>query len=225
MKELLKNMASNGKLTTRTVRKGDSMTQQELIKKGTAPIEKAGSLSGAAICYPDPPLPEYTVVENGYIIGTWFCGRPMAKYYGAFPKSFWRRAKHILKPEEGEMLHWFSGTVKSEEGIVTVDGNPEVEPDYLVEGIELPFEDNYFTSSFADPPYSVDDAKRYGFKYPPARSVLRELARVTKPGGLIGLLHEFLPVVKGADCKLIGAIGILNGPQKRIRSLYLFRAG
>jgi len=167
-------------------------------------------------------LPEYTHLDNGYIIGTWFCGRPTEKYYGAFPKSFWRRAKMLLK-SDGLMLHWFSGTVRSELGIVTVDGNKDVDPDYCVQGVSLPFECGHFDSAFADPPYSVLDAKRYGFKYPPARSVLREMARVTKSGGYIGLLHEFLPVVKGSGAKLIGAIGILNGPQKRIRSLYLFQ--
>ena len=120
------------------------------------------------------------------------------------------------------MLHWFSGTVPSEPGIVTVDGNPGVTPDVLHVGSQLPFNDNSFDSAFADPPYSVQDAKRYGFKYPPARMVLREMARVTKPGGKIGLLHEFLPVVKGSGTRLIGAIGILNGPQKRIRGFYLF---
>lgn len=99
------------------------------------------------------------------------------------------------------MLHWFSGTVPAEPGIVTVDGNPGVNPDVLCEGVTLPFDDGHFASSFADPPYSPSDAKRYGMKYPPARSVLRELARVTKAGGKIGLLHEFLPVVKGSGAK------------------------
>ncbi len=164
---------------------------------------------------------EYTYLQNDYITGTWFCGRPMEKYYGAFPKSFWKRAKQILGTRN--LLHWFSGTVGKEEGVTTVDGNKEVEADYCVEGIELPFKDEYFNSSFADPPYSAEDAKRYGFKYPPARSVLRELSRVTKSGGLIGLLHEFLPVVKGSGCRLIGCIGILNGPQKRIRGFYIFK--
>jgi hypothetical protein len=166
-------------------------------------------------------LPAYTLVENGYILGTWFCGRPTEQYYGAFPKSFWPRAKQILQ-NGGTMLHWFSGTVGKEVGIITVDGNSKVDADYYVEGTKLPFPDNHFKSAFADPPYSVKDAKRYGFKYPPARTVLRELSRVTEPGGMIGLLHEFLPVVKGSGCKLIGCIGILNGPQKRIRALYLF---
>lgn len=167
-------------------------------------------------------LPAYTQHENGYIYGTWFCGRPTEKYYGAFPKSFWPRAKVMLQIPGGLMLHWFSGTVGREPGIITIDGNKEVSPDVVCEGIVLPFDDCFFDSAFADPPYSPTDAKRYGMKYPPARSVLREMARVTKPGGKIGLLHEFLPVVKGSGAKLVGAIGILNGPQKRVRALYLF---
>lgn len=169
-------------------------------------------------------LPAFTTHEAGYLHGTWFCGRPIAKYYGAFPKSFWPRARRILTPHDGLMLHWFSGTVPGEPGLViTVDANAAVCPDVVCEGTSLPFPDGHFATSFADPPYSPADAKRYGFPYPPAaRRVLAELARVTRIGGRIGLLHEFLPVVKGSGARLIGAIGILNGPQKRIRGFYLF---
>lgn len=185
-----------------------------------SPHREGGGAGETMIKIKSMTLPEYTVLENGYIHGTWFCGRPMEKYYGCFPKGFWPRAKKILQP--GNMLHWFSGVIGKEEGITTVDGNKKIEADYYVEGIKLPFPDNHFDTAFADPPYSPDDSKRYGFKYPPARAVLRELSRVTKSGGKIGLLHEFLPVVKGSGCKLIGVIGIINGPQKRIRGFYLF---
>lgn len=165
-------------------------------------------------------LPEYTVLENGYIHGTWFCGRPMAKYYGSFPRGFWKRAKKIIKP--GNMLHWFCGLAEKEEGILNVDGNPDVNPHLIVEGVKLPFPDNHFDSSFADPPYSPADSKRYKFKYPSSQKVLAELARVTKPGGKIGLLHKFLPVVKGSRAKLIGCVGVINGPLKHIRGFYIF---
>ena len=163
-------------------------------------------------------LPEYTVLENGYIHGTWFCGRPIAKYYGSHPKGFWKRAQKIIGSEN--MLHWFCGLA---EGGHRVDGNPLVNPDTVHVGTNLPFPDNHFTSAYADPPYSPQDAKRYGLKYPPARSVLREMSRVTKPGGMIGLLHRFLPVVKGSGCKLKGVIGVINGPQKQIRGFYIFQ--
>lgn len=163
-------------------------------------------------------LPEYTVLENGYIHGTWFCGRPTEKYYGAHPKSFWRRALQIVGSDN--MLHWFCGLAQ---GGYRVDGNPDVNPDLVNVGTLLPFPNKHFDSAYADPPYSPTDAKRYHLPYPPARTVLWEMARVTKPGGIIGLLHEFLPVVKGSGCKLIGVIGVINGPQKRIRGFYIFR--
>jgi hypothetical protein len=168
------------------------------------------------------PLPAYTVLENGYIHGTWFCGRPIAKYYGAFPQSFWPRAKQVLQPW-GSMLHWFSGTVQAEPGITTVDGNPEVTPTVCHIGEALPFDDGHFDASFADPPYSPTDAERYGLPYISATKILGELARVTKPGGKIGLLHEFIPPTKRLPVKLAGIIGIMNGPQKRIRLFAIYR--
>jgi hypothetical protein len=170
-------------------------------------------------------LPPYTVLENGYIHGTWFCGRPTAKYYGAFPQSFWPRAKQVLRPW-GSMLHWFSGTIAPEEGITTVDGNPAGKPSVVSLGSALPFADATFDASFADPPYSPKDSERYGLPYISATKIIAELARVTKIGGKIGLLHEFIPPTGGKrklPVKLLGIIGIMNGPQKRIRLFAIYR--
>ena len=166
-------------------------------------------------------LPPYTVFEKGWIHGTWFCGRPIAKYYGAFPQSFWPRAQQVLRPW-GSLLHWFNGTVKAEDGVTTVDGNPTHSPSHIVEGATLPFADNHFDASFADPSYSPEDAKRYGFPYISATTVVAEMARVTKPGGRIGLLHKFIPPTKRLPVKLLGVIGVMNGPQKHIRAFSIY---
>jgi hypothetical protein len=167
-------------------------------------------------------LPAYTILENGYLHGTWFCGRPMAKYYGAFPQSFWPRAKQVLRPW-GCMAHWFSGTMPPEPGIITIDGNPTTKPSVVSLGTVLPFADCTFDASFADPPYSPEDSKRYNLPYVTASKVVAELSRVTKIGGKIGLLHEFIPPTKKLPVKLLGVIGIMNGPQKRIRLLAIYR--
>lgn len=167
-------------------------------------------------------LPPYTVLENGYIHGTWFCGRPTKKYYGSFPQSFWPRAKRVLRPW-GSLLHWFSGMERPEDGIITVDGNPITQPSVVCLGTALPFADGQFDASFADPPYSPKDSERYGLPYPSATKVIAELARVTKTGGKIGLLHEFIPPTKRLPVKLLGIIGIMNGPQKRIRLFAIYR--
>lgn len=169
-----------------------------------------------------PDLPPYTVLENGYIHGTWFCGRPTTKYYGSFPKSFWPRAKHVLRPW-GSMVHWFSGLIPPEAGIITVDGNRETNPSVVSIGPVLPFDDCTFDASFADPPYSPADSKRYRLPYISAPKILGELARVTKIGGKIGLLHEFIPPSKRLPVKLLGVVGVMNGPQKRIRLFAIYR--
>lgn len=169
-------------------------------------------------------LPPYTMLENGYIHGTWFCGRPTAKYYGAFPQSFWPRAKRVLQPW-GSLLHWFSGTVPAELGVTTVDGNPEVGPAVHHIGETLPFDAASFDAAFADPPYSPTDAKRYGLPYISATNILAEMARLTKPGGKIGLLHEFIPPSRRLPVKLRGVVGVMNGPQKRIRLFAIYERG
>lgn len=168
-------------------------------------------------------LPPYTVLENGWIHGTWFCGRPTAKYYGAFPQSFWPRAKKVLQPW-GSMLHWFSGTMPPEPGIITVDGNAETRPSVVAMAHKaLPFADGTFCAAFADPPYSPKDSERYGLPYVSATRILAEMARVTKVGGKLGLLHEFIPPTKRLPVKLRGIVGVMNGPQKRIRLFAIYR--
>jgi len=168
------------------------------------------------------PLPPYTVLENGWIHGTWFCGRPMKKYYGSFPQGFWPRAKQLLQPY-GSMVHWFSGTMPPEDGIITVDGNATTNPSVVALGANLPFADQSFDAAFADPPYSPKDSERYGLPYVSATKILAELARVTKTGGKIGLLHEFIPPSKRLPVKLWGVVGVMNGPQKRIRLYAVYR--
>lgn len=167
-------------------------------------------------------LPPYTVLENGYIHGTWFCGRPMKKWYGSFPQSFWPRAQQVLRPW-GSMLHWFSGMEPPAPGIITVDGNPITNPSVVCLGTNLPFADGTFCASFADPPYSPKDSERYELPYPSSTKVIAELARVTKTGGKIGLLHEFIPATKRLPVKLLGVIGVMNGPFKRIRLFAIYR--
>ena len=120
-------------------------------------------------------------------------------------------------------MHWFSGLEQPEDGIITVDGNPKVTPSVVCLGTKLPFADGHFDASFADPPYSPKDSERYGLPYPSATKVLAELARCTKTGGKIGLLHEFIPPTKRLPVKLLGIIGIMNGPQKRIRLFAIYR--
>ena len=66
----------------------------------------------------------------------------------------------------------------------------------------------YKSASFADPPYSPKDSERYGLPYISATKVVAELARVTRCGGKIGLLHEFIPPTKRLPVKLLGIIGL-----------------
>jgi hypothetical protein len=93
-------------------------------------------------------------------------------------------------------------------------------------GSTLPFAEGTFDASFADPPYSPKDSERYGLPYISATKIIAEMARVTKTGGKIGLLHEFIPPTGGKrklPVKLLGIIGVMNGPQKRIRLFAIYR--
>lgn len=117
-------------------------------------------------------------------IETWWLPRPSkSKYRGSFPLHFEVRlfrlypSKAILQP--------FGG--KAECGI-RCDLNPEINPDYICDAHELPFEDNSFDFVLCDPPYNDAYSKNlYGMGKIKKSVFIKEAVRVCKPNGYVAL--------------------------------------
>ena len=121
-------------------------------------------------------------------IETIWLPRPATKYPGCYPLHFEKRIKEILGTEN--YIHVFSGSAKSGH---TVDINPYVEPDTVANAEKLPFPDNSFDGGFADPPYDERFAKElYGMPYPKWSKWTKELVRVIKPDGKIGIMQNYI---------------------------------
>jgi len=127
-----------------------------------------------------------------YYKDVWVLGPNITGYPGGFPRGL---VEKIRKRWWGKKRLWlFSGSFKDPGG-TTVDINPDVHPDVVADAQNLPFEDESFDFVMADPPYSKEEGQKlYGLPYPSMVKVLNEMARVTKTGGYMLLLHRIVPL-------------------------------
>ena len=113
--------------------------------------------------------------------------RPAWKYPGAYPLGF---EKYIPKMiQTNDFVHLFSGLSKTGH---RVDISPDTNPDTLADCHDLPFEDESFMGAMADPIYEQKFADTIYKQALPKWSVwTKELVRVVKKGGLIGIMHNY----------------------------------
>lgn len=202
--------------------------------KGVAPSGlRLGLLMSGSLEVPDLPLLAermavsrygFTVYEAGWIHGTWYCGTKFkpSSYWGQFPGNFCNRIQ-VMFPTE-RMLHLCAGHAHIA-GAVNVDLMPVPGADLRADVAALPFADGSFAVTLIDPPYSQEDSERYGVKrLLSSRDVLRESQRVLVPGGYLLWLDERYPSYRRSHWQLCGAIGIVTGPERRVRLLSIFRS-
>lgn len=129
--------------------------------------------------------------QKPYFRDVWVLGTPTNGYPGAFPRGLINKIKS--KWWGKNRLWLFSGSYKDSEG-TTVDINPKVSPDYVIDCAKLPFPDDSFDFVMADPPYSeIESQELYDLPYFSMTKTLNEMARVCKPGGYCLFLHRLVP--------------------------------
>lgn len=181
------------------------------------------------------------------ICDMWILARPKVKYYGAYPNGFLHRARALLGVGPGDpVLHVCAGKVRDYPGRgfgrvdCTVDlmEQPDT-PGHLewdVRG-ELPtpadfplvagrvLGDKPWCAVLADPPYTLEDAARYGTgatTWPTANALLKRCLEAVRPGGHVGMLHYVLPQPPREGVKFVACVGVIVGYNNRMRCFSVF---
>lgn len=175
--------------------------------------------------FPDWVAPR---VVRGRIEGVWVLGNdyrrrgPARKLYGAYPPNYLKRVEALFPDLHCQrLLHLFSGSLEP---------GPYVRADALqladvrCDAQALPFRDGVFGWCCGDPPYSVEDAKRYQVPMPDRRKVLPEVHRVLRSGGWLIWLDTIWPIHKTQDVwALRGHIAIVRSQNHRVRLVTLLQ--
>jgi hypothetical protein len=159
------------------------------------------------------------------ILGHWVLGndyRVKSGYHGGYPATYLRRIKALF-PERQRALHLFSGKVDIEAFPgVTCDLNPALEPDYIDNAETLEKVPLYqFDIILADPPYTGEDADRYGTPMVNRGKVMQALTRV-RAGAAVVWLDMTLPMYRKADWRVLARIGVTRSTNHRFRTVTVF---
>ena len=183
--------------------------------------------------------------SNGWVTGTWAigaCYKNPNKLYGAYPYGYLARV-HSMFPDARKILHVFSGGLTRDsaiEPINTATRNFVFPGDIELVDSRGPDEGRYptwqsdvctmpegwanrFDLILADPPYSPDDAEKYGTKMPVIREVMRELHRVAAPGANLVWLATQWPMHRKDQWKTWAHIGLVRSTNHRMRLVSMFQ--
>lgn len=167
------------------------------------------------------------VDDKGWIHGTWYCGAfYKQKLYGDYPPTFLKRALSLFPDlDRTKLLHCPSGSINGQFGGVTVDLIRDEKrcPQIIASADKLPFPDNSFDLILSDPPYSKQDAEKYGTPPYPLKKSFDEFRRILVPGGYLGLLHFYYPPFRRVNWDMKALIGVCTGSNRKMRMFAVFQ--
>lgn len=141
--------------------------------------------------------------------------------YGQYPRGLIKKILPWLRCERREILHVCSGALKKGEGI-RVDIRKAARPDFIADGRHLPFKDGEHAAVMIDPPYNKEYAMSlFGVEYPLPSHLLREAARVVRPGGRIALVH-YITAKPVAGTRFVKAFGLSTGFDMPMRAVTIY---
>ena len=145
--------------------------------------------------------------------------RPASDYPGCYPLHFEKHIKHFLGTEN--YAHFFAGKAKTG---FRIDIKPELNPDLVADVQNLyMLKDGQFEAGFADPPYTKEFAdKLYGVSYPNYNKWVKELVRVVKSGGMIGIMHNYI-VPRPPSCEFEKVVVILTRIKQYPKIVTIFK--
>lgn len=175
-------------------------------------------------------FPHSALIEKeGRLYGCWMVGNKYDtpnKYYGGYPRSYLERVRSLFFYDNCRVLHLFSGKVEARIGEVTFDINPSLRPDVVgnAEYLSDYFQSRLFDIIVADPPYTPEDAAKYGTKMPVGWKVFRQMRKIVPTGGTVIWLDTRRPMCRKEEWRLAGLISLDCSTNRRIRGVFIYEA-
>lgn len=147
-----------------------------------------------------------------------------SEIWGVFPRGFIDFALRALNVPADDVLHVCSGSLTHRDvaGGLRVDIDYRRDPDFVADGRDLSFPDGMFSGVLIDPPYTEEYAwDLYDVEYPRPSALLREAARVVKPGGVVGFVHFLVPK-SPPELVFRRVYGVMQGLGYRIRAFTIY---
>jgi hypothetical protein len=171
----------------------------------------------------------WSVEEQSHevLYGLWLIGQDYvnpSKYYGAHPKGYLDRVHALfpdVEPSPAAVLHAFSGSLPA---------GPYTRCD-LLQASELQCDVRDLAARsggrrwrliFADPPYSQDDAKKYGTLMIDRGAAMRSFAQVCEPAGHVVWLDTVWPMFRKDEWRTVGRICLVRSTNHRVRLISIF---
>ena len=174
--------------------------------------------------YPKWPDSWPTVATGRWLNATWVIGNNYrgSGYYGSYPPGYVDRVLSMFPDRDG-LLHLCSGSLPRGDDYLTLDINPENNPDIVCSATDTPFFCGELDFIMADIPYGPQHAERYGYPMPNRRLVVRECARILKKNGFLVWLDLVLPMYRKDEVQLCGLLTIVGSTNHRVRLASVFR--
>jgi hypothetical protein len=169
---------------------------------------------------------KHEVIYGQKVVGNDY--RNKTRYYGAYPAGYLEMV-YALFPDVPEFdaergrlnhLHVFSGSLP--EGMyVRCDIAQPAEIKESVYDLE-PGRDGRYRLVLADPPYSEQDAKKYGTPMVDRGRAMRSIANVTEIGCHLVWLDTTWPMHRKDQWRTVGRIGLTRSTNHRVRMVTIF---
>lgn len=146
--------------------------------------------------------------------------------YGAYPPFLLRRLESMFDDISApDRLHLFSGSLGPETPGTRFDINPKYGPDVIGDAncLSQYLDGRSFRLILADPPYSKEHAKRYGYPMPNITKVVHETAKVVADDGYLLWLSTRAPMWSKNEWDLVGTIFLMRSSNHEYRGLLVFR--
>lgn len=173
------------------------------------------------------------IYDKNWMLGIWSIGnnyKNNSSYYGAYPRDYLDRIMTLF-PDKKKILHLFSGSLPAGDYIrfdrkkepiqgvyPEVIGEAEKLSDYFYNKEQDIYEQ--FDLILADPPYSEEDAKKYGTCLISRNKVIKECVKILKKGGHLMWMDQTLPMYRKDELKRCIEIYISRSTNHRVRAVF-----